>query len=47
MRLSCILSIDYDIVQVYYNEDIKLFSENLFNIVLKLTDAIEKSKNIT
>ena len=44
VRLSCILSIDQDIVQVYYNKDIKLFSKNLVDIALKAYEYIEKAE---
>ena len=35
MKLSCILNIEQDIVQIYYNKNIKPFSKNLVNIALK------------
>ncbi len=42
--LSWILSIDQDVIQVHYNEDIKLFSENLVDVALKTGGCIGKAK---
>ncbi len=44
MKLFKILSIDQDIVQVYYNKDIKLFSENLIDVVLKADGCVRQAK---
>ncbi len=44
MRLSWILSIDQDIVQVHYNKDIELFSKNLVDIALTIGGCIEKAE---
>ncbi len=44
MRLSWILSIDQDVIQIHYNEDIKLFSENLIDVALKTCGYIGKAK---
>lgn len=42
--LSCILSIDQDIVQIHYNKDIKRFNKNLIDVALKIGGCIEKPK---
>ncbi len=44
MGLFWILSIDQDIVQIYYNKDIKLFSENFVDVALKTDGCIGKTK---
>ncbi len=40
MELSWIFSIDQDVVQVHYNEDNKLFSQNFVDIALKTGGCI-------
>ncbi len=40
--LSWILSIDQHVIQVHYNEDIKLFSENFVDIALKTGACVGK-----
>ncbi len=44
MRLSWILSIDQNVIQIYYNKDIKLFSKNFVDIALKIGGYIGKAK---
>ncbi len=44
MRLSWILSIIQNIVKVHYNKDIKLNSENLIDIALKISGCVGKAK---
>ncbi len=44
MGLSWILSIDQDIVQVYYNKDIKLLSKDFVDVALKTDRCVEKAK---
>ncbi len=44
MGLSCIFSIDQDIVQVHYNKDIKLFSKDLVDVALKTGKYVKKAK---
>ncbi len=44
MELSCNLSIDQDIVKVNYNEDIKLFNENLIDVTLKTGGYVKKAE---
>ncbi len=44
MGLSWILSIDQDVIQVHYNKDIKLFSENPVDIDLKTGGCVRKAK---
>ena len=42
--LFCIFNIDQDIVQIHYNKNIKLFSKNLVDIVLKTSRCVRKVK---
>ena len=44
MKLSYILSINQDIVQVHYNKEIKLFSKNIVDVALKTSEYIRKAK---
>ena len=44
MWLAWIFGIDQNIIQLYYNKDIKLFSKNLIDIALKTGKCIEKAK---
>ncbi len=44
MKLFWIFSIDQNVVQIHYNEDIKLFSKNFVDIVLKIGGCIGKVK---
>ncbi len=44
VRLFWILSIDQNVIQVHYNEDIKLFSEDLVNVALKTGGCVGKAK---
>ncbi len=44
MGLSWIFSINQDIIQVYHNKDIKLFSENFIVIALKAGGYDGKAK---
>ncbi len=44
MELFWILSIDQDVIQVYHNKDIKLFSENLIDVALKTSGFVKKAK---
>ncbi len=44
VELSWILSIDQDVVQVHYNEDIKLLIENFVDIALKTGGCIGKAE---
>ena len=44
MWLTCFLSIDQDIVQIYNDEDIKLFSKDFIDIALKTGRSIGESK---
>ncbi len=44
MGLSWILSIDQEVIQVHYNEDIKLLSENLIDVALKTGGYVRKAE---
>ncbi len=44
MWLAEVFSIDLDIIEIYHNQDIKLFSEDLVNITLKPSRCIKKTK---
>lgn len=43
MRLFSIINIDQNIIQIYYNKNIKLFSNNFVNITLKIDLYIRKT----
>ena len=42
--LAEILNIDQDVIQIYYNKDIKLFNRDFINVVLKTIRCIGKIK---
>ena len=42
--LARIFNIDQDIIQIHYNKNIKLFSKDLVNIALKISQCIRKTK---
>ena len=44
MWLAEIFGIDQDVIQIYYNKDIKLFSKDPVNIALKTSQYIKKTK---
>ena len=44
MWLVKIFGINQDVIQIYYNEDIKFFSEDLVDVALKTGWYIEKIK---
>ena len=44
MWLAKVLGINQDIIQIYHNKNIKLFSKNLVDIALKTSECIEKAK---
>ncbi len=44
MGLSWILSINQDVIQVHYKEDIKFFSENLVDVALKTGGCVRKAE---
>ena len=43
-QVFTIFSIDQDVIQIYHNKDIKLFSKNLIDIALKTGWGIGKTK---
>ena len=45
MWLVGIFGIDQNVIQIYYNKNIKLFSKNLVDIALKTGRSIEKSES--
>ena len=45
MKLVKVFNINHNIVQIYNNKNIKLFSKNFIDVTLKSEQNIEKSKN--
>ena len=44
MWLACLFSIDQDVIQIHYDKDVKLFSEDFINVALKTGWSIGESK---
>ena len=44
MGLACFLNVDQDIVQIYHNKDVELFSEDFIDIAPKTGRSIGEPK---
>lgn len=44
--LTKILIVDQDIIQIYYNKDIKLFGQDFIDVTQKLTKTLYNPKDI-
>ncbi len=42
--LAGVFSIDQDVIQIYYNKDIKFFNKDLVDVILKTGQYIRKTK---
>ncbi len=44
MWLVEVFGIDQDVIQIHYNEDIKLFSKDLVDVALKTSGCVKKTE---